>query len=138
LSSRNPLKNRPRSPPCCDSSDRSSCSCPTLLIANWHGWSEYLKGENRLLRDRLPKRLRITVQERRRPFKLGRPLGSALRHLFTIVTPRTFSRWLKGERRGANAKRQRKPGRPRTPEEIRDWVARMARETGVGLQQDPW
>jgi len=27
---------------------------------------EYLKAENRLLRDRLPKRLRVTVQERRR------------------------------------------------------------------------
>jgi len=96
---------------------------------------EYLKTENRLLRDRLPKRLRVTVQERRRLVKLGRPLGSAMRHLVTIVTPRTFSRWLKGERQGATAKRSRKPGRPRTPDEIRDWVVRMARETGWGYSR---
>jgi len=96
---------------------------------------EYLKAENRLLRERLPKRLRVTVQERRRLVKLGRPLGSAMRHLVTIVTPRTFSRWLKGEGRGATAKRQRKPGRPRTPDEIREWVVRMARETGWGYSR---
>jgi putative transposase len=96
---------------------------------------EYLKAENRLLRDRLPKRLRVTVQERRRLVKLGRPLGSAMRHLVTIVTPRTFARWLKGERQGASAKRQRKPGRPRTPDEIREWVVRMARETGWGYSR---
>jgi putative transposase len=73
---------------------------------------EYLKVENRLLRDRLPKRLRVTVQERRRLVKLGRPLGSAIRELTTIVTPRTFSRWLKGQGRGVTAERSRKPGRP--------------------------
>jgi putative transposase len=60
---------------------------------------EYLKAENRLLRDRLPKRLRVTVQERRRLVKLGRSLGSAMRHLVTIVTPRTLARWLKGSER---------------------------------------
>jgi putative transposase len=96
---------------------------------------EYLKVENRLLRDRLPKRLRVTVQERRRLVKLRRPLGSAIRHLVTIVTPRTFARWLNGERQGARAKRQRKPGRPRPPDEIRDWVVRMARETGWGYSR---
>jgi putative transposase len=76
---------------------------------------EYLKAENRLLRDRLPKRLKVTVQERRRLVKLGRPLGSAIRELITIVTPRTFVRWLKGEGQGPTSKRPRKPGRPRTP-----------------------
>jgi putative transposase len=96
---------------------------------------EYLKAENRLLRDRLPKRLRVTVPERRRLVKLGRPLGSAMRHLVTIVTPRTFSRWLKGERQRPTSKRQRKPGRPRTPDEIREWVVRMARETGWGYSR---
>jgi putative transposase len=96
---------------------------------------EYLKAENRLLRDRLPKRLRVTDQERRRLVKLGRPLGSSMRQLVTIVTPRTFARWLKGERRGITTKRPRKPGRPRTPDEIREWVVRMARETGWGYSR---
>jgi putative transposase len=96
---------------------------------------EYLKAENRLLRDRLPKRLRVTVQDQRFLVKLGRPLGSAMRHLLTIVTPRTFARWLKGDGRGAIAKRSRRPPRPRTPDEIREWVVRMARETGWGYSR---
>jgi putative transposase len=96
---------------------------------------EYVKAENHMLRDRLPKRLKVTVQERRRLVKLGRPLGSAIRELITIVTPRTFARWLKGEGQGPTSKRPRKPGRPRTPDEIREWVVRMARETGWGYSR---
>ena len=90
-----------------------------------------------MLPDRLPKRLRVTVQERRWLVKLGGPLGSAMRQLVTIVTPRTFARWLKRQGKGSTAKRQRKPGRPRTPDEIRDWVVRMARETGGSYSRIP-
>jgi putative transposase len=96
---------------------------------------EYLQAENRLLRERLPKRVRVTPAERSRLVKLGKPLGSAIRGLITIVTPRTFSRWLKGEPKDGQPKRQRKPGRPRTPDEIREWVVRMARETGWGYSR---
>jgi putative transposase len=96
---------------------------------------EYLQAENRLLRERLPKRVRVTPAERSRLVKLGKPLGSAIRGLITIVTPRTFSRWLKGEPKDGQPKRQRKPGRPRTPDEIREWAVRMARETGWGYSR---
>jgi putative transposase len=55
---------------------------------------EYLKAENRILRDKLPRRLTITPRERNRLVKLGSKLGSAIRNLITIVTPRAFSRWV--------------------------------------------
>lgn len=91
---------------------------------------EYLKAENRVLRDRLPKRIILTPRERNRLVKAGRPLGAAIRDLITIVSPRTFLRWANGAR---TAKRgTRKPGRPRTPESIRELVLQIASETGWG------
>ncbi len=54
---------------------------------------EYLKAENRILRDKLPKRVICTPGERQRLVKLGKPLGSAVKDLITIVTPRSFARW---------------------------------------------
>jgi putative transposase len=52
---------------------------------------EYLKEENRILRDRLPKRIVCTPGERQRLVKLGKPLGSAIEDLITIVTPRSVT-----------------------------------------------
>ena len=58
---------------------------------------QYLKEENRILRDRIPGPIRVTPQERRRLLKFGRSLGPAMKELITIVTPRTFARWLSDE-----------------------------------------
>lgn len=58
---------------------------------------QYLTVENRILRDKLPKRLTVTAAERRRLLKYGKPLGKAIRDVITIVSPRTFTRWLSGE-----------------------------------------
>jgi hypothetical protein len=41
----------------------------------------------------------VTPAERQRLVKLGKPLGTAIRDLITIVTPRTFVRWVTGEGR---------------------------------------
>ena len=54
---------------------------------------EYLKAENRVLRDRLPKRLKVSARERNRLLKFGRGLGTAIKDLITIVSPRTFAQW---------------------------------------------
>ena len=78
---------------------------------------EYLKAENRILRSKLPKRVKVSRSERERLVKLGKPLGTAIKELITIVTPRTFARWLSGE---SSKTKPRKPGRPRKPEEIRN------------------
>jgi putative transposase len=88
----------------------------------------YLKAENRILRDRLPNRITVTAAERRRLLRFGKPLGSAIRELITIVSPRTFSRWLLEEKRNRKpAKRGRKPFIA-----LRDLVIKIAAETGFG------
>jgi putative transposase len=94
---------------------------------------EYLKAENRILRDKLPRRVAVTRQERTRLVKLGQGLGSALKDVITIVSLRTFGRWVASEKgMPAPKPKKRTPGRPRTAEDIRDLVLRIANETGFG------
>ncbi len=93
---------------------------------------QYLKEENRILRGKLPKRITVTPRERHRLVKFGRAVGSAIGELITIVSPRTFARWLSGEAGGKKADKGRPPGRPKTLEDVRALVLRLARETGWG------
>lgn len=92
---------------------------------------QFLKAENEILRNRLPKRIVVTASERARLVRLGKPLGSAIKDLVSIVTPRTFLRWINGDK-----KRTRQPinkvGRPQTTESIQQLVIRIANETGLG------
>jgi len=92
---------------------------------------QFLEAENRMLRGRLPKRLVITPQERRRLVKLGKPLGLALREMVTIVSYPTFLRWV----REAKTKKSDRPspiGRPKKPLALRELILKIARETGWG------
>lgn len=96
---------------------------------------EYLKAENQVLRSRLPTRITVTPPERKKLEKLGGKVGPALKHLITVVSHRTFQRWVSESKKGnasASAKPKRRPGRPRTPEEVQQLVVRIARETGWG------
>ncbi|MDY3563006.1 hypothetical protein R5W23_004489 [Gemmata sp. JC673] len=89
---------------------------------------EYLKAEDRILRDKLPDRVSVTARERERLLKLGQPLGSALRAVVTIVSYRTFCRWMAGTKEsGSTAKKtsDRKPGRPKTAEDVRDLILKL-------------
>jgi putative transposase len=81
----------------------------------------------------LPKRISVTPEERRRLLKFGIPVGPAIKDLITIVSPRTFARWVSGETK-AKRKPQKVPklGRPRTAEAIRDLILKLGRETGWG------
>ena len=95
---------------------------------------QYLKVENQILRGRLPKRICIKPEERRQLVKAGRGLGQAIRELITIVKPATFLGWVNRER-GPKAREKmstRKPGRPRTPDDVRALIVRIATETGWG------
>ena len=89
---------------------------------------EYLKAENRIMRSKLPRQISVTQAERARLVKLGQQLGSAIKDLITIVHPRTFARWVSEAKTGV---KRRSRGRPRKPEEIRQFLivaSRMSHE----------
>lgn len=91
-----------------------------------------VKAENEILRSQLPKRVVVTEQERNRLVRFAAKLGRALGELVTIVHPDTLRRWI----REAGKRRRTKParvGRPRTREEIRRLILRLARENNWGL-----
>jgi transposase InsO family protein len=92
---------------------------------------DYLREENRVLREQLgEKRLRFTDGQRRRLAAKAKGLGrKVLGELGTIVTPETLLAW---HRRLIAQKydgsKDRRPGRPRTAEEIEKLVVRLANE----------
>jgi transposase InsO family protein len=92
---------------------------------------EYLREENRVLREQLGgKRLRLTDDQRRRLAVRAKALGrAALQGLTSIVTPDTLLAWYRklvaDKYDGAP---NRGPGRPPTGPEIAELAARMATE----------
>ena len=110
-----------------------------FLTVAYSGWVnrqqqaviEYLKEENRVLREQLGgKRLRLTDSQRRRLALLAKTLGRrVLREVSSLVTPETLLGWYrKLIARKYDGSRHRGPGQPRKPGFIRDLVLRMARE----------
>jgi len=97
----------------------------------------YLKEENRILRARLPDRIYTTEKERRRLVRVGKKLGTQLKELMTIVSYDSFRRWVR-EIEGSRSERKesgvqkRKPGRPRTPDEVKELIIKVRSETGLG------
>jgi len=92
----------------------------------------YLKVKNEILRSK-PGRITITPKERQRLVKFGAKLGKALHQLVTIVTPSTFLRWIREEMRaGRKRTKPAKGGRPRTAEEIRKLIVKLAKENTWG------
>ena len=92
---------------------------------------DYLREENRVLREQLGnRRLRLTNDQRRRLAAKAKGLGrSLLKEVATIVTPETLLAWqrkLIAYKYDGSVKR--KPGRPRTLRELEDLVVRMAVE----------
>ena len=76
------------------------------------------------------RRLRLNDDQRRRLAVRAKKLGRRVLHeLATIVTPETLLAWhRKLIARKYDGSKQRGPGRPRTQDEIRRWVDRMATE----------
>jgi hypothetical protein len=90
---------------------------------------EYIKEENRVLRELLgKKRLRLNDDQRRRLAAKGKTLGrKLLSTCCSIVTPDTILRWhrkLIAKKYDGSA--NRKPGRPRVRNCIRNLVVLMA------------
>lgn len=96
---------------------------------------QYLQAENRILRSKLPDRITVTPAERTELVRLGRVLGDAIKSLISIVSPRTFLRWLHdadGRAAKPKAAPKPKPGRPATEQEIVELILRLARENSWG------
>jgi putative transposase len=106
-----------------------------IALAGWmnqrqYQLIEYLREENRVLREQLGKRrLRFNDDQRRRLAVRAKPLGPRLRQETPIVTWQTLLVWhrklIAQKYDGSN---RRLPGRPRTVAEIEALVVRMARE----------
>lgn len=60
--------------------------------------------ERSILRSKLPKKITVTPDERRKLVKAGKKIGSAINEPISIVTPRTFARWVNAEEKKPNEK----------------------------------
>ena len=92
---------------------------------------DYLQEENRVLHEQLgSRRLRLNDDQRRRLAVRAKKLGRRVLHeLATIVTPETLLAWhRKLIAIKYDGSKQRGRGRPRTQDEIQQWVVRMATE----------
>jgi putative transposase len=110
-----------------------------FLLTSLAGWMnqrqlqaiDYLREENRVLREQLGgRRLRLTDDQRRRLAVKAKGLGrKLLAEMATIVTPETLLTWhrrLVAHKYDGTASRV--PGRPRTAREMEAFVIRLAEE----------
>ena len=107
-----------------------------MAVAGWMNHHqlqmiEYLREENRVLREQLgERRLRLTDDQRRRLAAKAKGLGrKLLAQIATIVTPETLLRWhqrLIAQKYDGSGKRG--PGRPRTAADIENMIVQMAGE----------
>src|SRR5580698_7777405 len=107
-----------------------------IAVAGWMNQAqqqmiEYLREENRVLREQLgDRRLRLNDNQRRRLAARAKGLGrKRLAEVAGIVTPETLLAW---HRKLIAAKydgsSNRSPGRPRTDSEIEELVVKLAKE----------
>ena len=88
--------------------------CRELTLQN-----EYLRVENKVLRSKLPGRIRFTDAERRSLTDAAVAMARTLmREVVSIVKPETILAWQRRleKQKWDYSHRQRKPGRPLTPE----------------------
>ena len=97
-----------------------------LLLRN-----EYLVTENRILRNQIKGRVRLSDGERKALAEIGQKLGKqALKEVATIVKPDTILGWhRKLVAQKFDGSQQRKaPGRPKIDQELEALIVRMAQE----------
>ena len=93
--------------------------------------NEYLVAENRILRNQIQGRLRLTDGERRTLAEIGKQLARrALEEVASIVRPETILGWHRKlvAREFDGSKNRTYPGRPRVDEEIEELLVRIATE----------
>src|SRR6202165_503107 len=97
-----------------------------LLLRN-----EYLAAENRILRTKLPARLRLSDPERITLAEIGKRLGrKALWDVAGVANPDTILAWYRKliAQKFDGSKHRQYPGRPPVSSEVEALVLRMARE----------
>lgn len=95
--------------------------------------TEFLLAQLRILRAKYPGCVPIMPAEKLELLRLGKPLGAAVKELVAIVTPRTFMNWLNAEKSKSAenaATVGTKGGRPPIKNDVREMIARLARENG--------
>jgi transposase InsO family protein len=107
-----------------------------LLLAGWVNRKQlevidYLKEENRILREQMSgRRLRFTDEQRRRLAARGKVLGQRrLQEVTSLLTPDTLLRWYReliADKYNGTAKRG--PGRPSTAIRLKEMLVRFAAE----------
>jgi putative transposase len=109
-------------------------SCRELTLQN-----DYPRLENRILKGKVPGRLRFTDEERRALVEAALAMGRALlKEVVNIVRPEMILAWqrrLEQQKWDYTSRRKRGPGRPRTPNDIEALVCRLARENPWGYQR---
>jgi putative transposase len=105
-----------------------------LLLQN-----EYLAAENRILRAKLPTKLRLSNPERATLAEIGKRLGrKVLGEVACVARPDTILAWYRRlvAKKFDGSKHRQYPGRPTVPPEAEALVVRMAREnTGWGYNR---
>ncbi len=108
--------------------------CRELTLQN-----EYLRLENRILKEKISGHIRFTDEERRSLVEAALAMGrSLMKEVVGIVQPETILAWqrrLEQKKWDYSARRRRGPGRPRTPEDIEALVCCLARENTWGYQR---
>ncbi len=97
-----------------------------LLLRN-----EYLVAENRILRNQITGRVRLTDGERTTLAALGKRLGKqALAEVMSVVTPETLLAWHRRliAKKFDGSQHRRYPGRPQCKKEIEGLVVQFAKE----------
>ena len=97
-----------------------------LLLRN-----EYLVTENRILRNQLKERIRLSDGERKALAVIGQKLGKqVLKDVATIVTPDTILGWHRKliAQKFDGSQQRTSPGRPRIGQELEDLIVRMAQD----------
>src|SRR5712691_10464472 len=97
-----------------------------LLLRN-----EYLVTENRILRNQITGRVRLTDGERKALAEIGQKLGKkALEAVANIVKPDTILGWHRQlvAQKFDGSQQRKAPGRPTVDQELEALVVRMARE----------
>jgi putative transposase len=91
----------------------------------------YLVAENRILRNQIDGRVRLTDNERQELAEIGVKLGKqALAEIATVAMPDTILAWHRTfvDQKADTSEPRQSVGRPRVDKEIEDLVVRMARE----------